>query len=355
MDSKQFSARFKSARILSGMTLDALSQGLGERKVSKQSLHKYEKGEVIPDPQMMEALCTVLGVVPEFFTREIVVELKAPEFRKLKNVPAKEEDRIIEFTRDHLSRYLELEEIVGIRTEFNNPLKNFQKINSPEDIDEAVRILREEWALGDDPIFNVVELLEDHHIKVIKLEVEDGFDGLQTWVNEKIPVIAYNNSVLKKHDRIRFTVMHELAHLLLEKALEHLPHGKKETHCHQFAAAMLFSKNAAIMEVGVKRHNLLIQELGNLKMQYGISMQAIMFRLKDLKIITDRYFKQFYFYFVQNGWRIDEPYTYEGVEKSNRFDQLLFRALAEELITYEQAASLKNMRVSKFKEDYKVL
>lgn len=63
--------------------------------------------------------------------------------------------------------------------------------------------------------FNVVELLEDKNIKVVKLDVNDDFDGLQTFVNGSIPVIAYNVLKINKPDRIRFTLLHELAHLLL--------------------------------------------------------------------------------------------------------------------------------------------
>ena len=49
------------------------------------------------------------------------------------------------------------------------------------------------------------------------------------------------------------------------------------------------------------------------------------------------------------GWKVEEPYEYEGKEKSNRFDQLLFRALSEELISFSKAASLDNMRLAEFR------
>jgi len=166
-------------------------------------------------------------------------------------------------------------------------------------------------------------------------------------VNESIPVIVINRSRVKKIDRVRFTVMHELGHLLLP--IKHLPENKKEILCHQFAGAMLFPEEAVYMELGKSRNRLLIQELGSLKLQYGISIQAIVMRLKVLGIISDRYCSQFFFYLNQMNWKIDEPYEYEGVEKSNRFEQLLFRALAEEQISMSKAASLNNQKVADFK------
>jgi Zn-dependent peptidase ImmA (M78 family) len=94
----------------------------------------------------------------------------------------------------------------------------------------------------------------------------------------------------------------------------------------------------------------MIQELGALKKQYGISIQAIVMRAKDLGIITDSYCKQFFFFMNHMGWKVNEPIEYEGVEQSNRFEQLLFHALAEELISVSKAASLNNQTLAEFRE-----
>jgi Zn-dependent peptidase ImmA (M78 family)/DNA-binding XRE family transcriptional regulator len=342
-----FAEKFKAARILKGLSLQQLADQL-DNKVSRQALHKYEKGLVVPDSEMIGLLATALDVRPDFFFRSTTLELGPIEFRKLTNLPAKEEYRLIEQVRDILSRYLELEEILSIQTSFVNHIKDF-KINSIDDINAAASKIREKWKLGNDPIFNTIELLEDNHIKVVEVESKESFDGMQTWVNEDIPVIAINVTKERPNDRKRFTVLHELAHLLLP--LQGVNQKLKEKYCHQFAAAMLLPKEAAIMELGKSRKKFMIQELGAMKKQYGISIQAIVARAKDLNIITESYYKQFFFYINHMGWKTQEPYTYDGVEKSNRFEQLLFRALAEELISISKAAALFNKSVAEFKED----
>jgi Zn-dependent peptidase ImmA (M78 family)/DNA-binding XRE family transcriptional regulator len=342
-----FAEKFKTARILKGLSLQQLADHLGN-KVSRQALHKYEKGLVVPDSEMIGLLATTLGVRPDFFFRSTTIELGPIEFRKLTNLPAKEEYRFVEQVRDILSRYLELEEILSIQTSFVNHIKDCM-INSIDDINAAASKIREKWKLGSDPIFNTIELLEDNHIKVIEVESKEAFDGMQTWVNENIPVIAINATKERSNDRKRFTVLHELAHLLLP--LQGVNQKLKEKYCHQFAAAMLLPKETAIMELGKSRKKLMIQELGAMKKQYGISIQAIVARARDLNIITETYYKQFFFYINHMGWKTQEPYTYDGVEKSNRFEQLLFRALAEELISISKAAALCNKSVAEFKED----
>ena len=47
-------------------------------------------------------------------------------------------------------------------------------------------------------------------------------------------------------------------------------------------------------ELGAHRNKLSTLELGNIKKQYGISMQAIVMRAKVCKIINENYTKQFF-------------------------------------------------------------
>lgn len=344
--SQLFAERLKSARMMNGLSLQELSDKL-ENRVSRQAIHKYENGEVIPDSEMLNFLCEALGVRPDYFTRETLIELCSISFRKIEKLPTKEQNSIIERTREVLERYIELEEIMGINKPFEQP-EMISPITSEKDVEKAAKSVREAWKLCDNPIPNVIELLEDKNIKVILLNAGDEFDGLQTWVNgKKIPVVVLNTGRLKSNDRKRFSAFHELGHLLLP--LEGVPEKMAEKYCHTFAGAMLLSESAAKKEFGEKRNKISIQELGLIKQQYGISLQALIYRLCDLGIISAYYKSYYYKYIIQMGWKVEEPYKYEGKEISNRFDQLLFRALSEEMISLSKAASLDNKKLSEFR------
>lgn len=345
-----FADRLKSARLRAGFSLQALADKL-PNKISRQAIHRYEKGEVMPDSEMLNALSEALDVRPDYFFREQHVELGEIEYRKLKRMPAKEEAKVVELTRDYLSRYLELEEILGINPEFNCPLpEDFGSVSTYEQVNEAAGLVRTHWKLGCDPLSNIAELLEDKGIKVVKLEVDLSFDGLQTWAaSGKVPVIAYNATKLHKTDRIRFTLLHELAHLLLKFDDDKLSYKQKETLCHQFASAMLLPKPTITEELGAHRNRISIEELGNLKRQYGISMQAAIMRAKDCGIINEHYTSQLFFFFTHQNWRKEEPVEYIGEEESHRFDQLLHRALIEDLISLSKAAALKNLKLADFR------
>lgn len=347
-----FSERFKSARLMKGFSLQDLANAL-DNKLSRQALHRYEKGEVIPDNDKINLLSKVLEVSPDYFFRSTKVELGEVEFRKLSKMPQKEASIIKEKTKEKLSRYLELEGILGLPNEFDNHLKDFEVVTTYEQINRAAELLREKWNLGNGAIFNVVEILEDKNIKVVNLDVDEDFDGLQTFVNDTIPVVAYNLKKANKPDRIRFTLLHELAHLLLK--FGNVTERQKETLCHQFAGAMLLPEKTIKAELGEHRNKLSSLELANIKKQYGISMQAIIMRAKDCGIINENYTKQLFFLFKQMNWKVDEPYDYEGVEQSNRFEQLLFRALIEDQISMSKAASLNNQTLADFRKKHQMV
>jgi transcriptional regulator with XRE-family HTH domain len=200
---------------MNGFSLQDLADAM-DNKLTRQALHRYEKGEVIPDSEKINMLSNALKVSSDYFFRSTQVELSDVEYKKLSKMPQKEAAMINEKTREYLSRYLELEEILGLQNEFDHPLKDFPVITEYEHVNQAANTLRENWELGKGPIFNIVELLEDKNIKVVKLDIAEDFDGLQTFVNRNIPVVAYNIKKANKPDRIRFTLLHELAHLLLK-------------------------------------------------------------------------------------------------------------------------------------------
>ena len=59
---------------MNGFSLQNLSDVLNN-KVTRQALHKYEKGEVLPDSEMMEFLCEALKVIPTIFLVKLLWNL----------------------------------------------------------------------------------------------------------------------------------------------------------------------------------------------------------------------------------------------------------------------------------------
>lgn len=342
---KNFSERLKSARVMKGYSLQDLADSMNG-EISKQALNKYEQGLMKPETELLLKLCKALDVRPDYFVRETSINLENVEFRKLKKLTVKESARIREKVVDILERYFELEDLLGIDKKFVNPIAGIE-INSYADVQHAAETIRSKWKLGEDPLNNVIELLEDNNIKVIEIESGDEFVGLASWEGIKTPVVVVNSTL--PTDRKRFTVLHELGHILMK--LDHLPEKERENHCHSFAGAMLIPKDALLRELGHSRKQIYLNELVLLKEQFGASIQAIVFRAMHLGIVTESYLKNFMVFFSMKGYKKNEPGRYMGQERSNRFKQLIFRAVAEEIISTSKAAALDNKKLAEFRDE----
>lgn len=333
--------RLKSARKMAGLSLEQLAQKIGD--LTKQAINNYEQGKREPDSQTVIKLAKALNVRPEYFLRKGSLKLEAFEYRKKARMGAKAKDYIEEKARDVIERYIEIENILGIQSGWKNPLQN-RVIKNSDDVEIAAEELRKKWNLGNNAISKLIESLEYFGIKIINVDADEDFDGLTGFAN-KMPIIIYNEN-LKENVRIRFTIAHELGHILLNLS-EIKDNKEKEKLCHQFAGAFLLPKEKIYLELGGKhRSKIAFSELISMKEEYGISMQAIAKRWHYLKIITDSAYTRFNIIVNKNKWRQNEPGEFKIEEKPEKFKNLVLRALAEEIISIGKAASLLNTSIS---------
>ena len=338
-----FAFRLRSARKLAGWSLRELSEQMGQL-VSYNAIKKYEDGKMMPEPSVMLALAEALKVKVAYFSRPVRFELGDIEFRKKTSLRVKQIDQIKAQTRDLLERYVEVEEILDIQTAFNHPLTH-QHITNEVDVEQAAETLRESWKIGENPIPNVIEMMEEKEVKVLEIDASEKFDGLSTFVSH-IPVTILNGNF--PSERKRFTALHELGHLVLKITNE----DKKEQLCNQFAGAMLISRSELERLLGKRRTK--VPEMGELipiKEAYGISLQALMRRAYDLDIIPRSVYQQFSRRMATN--RKEEGLgEFKGQEQAFRFLQLIFRLVSESVITMDKAAALAGMHVEAFRDAY---
>jgi Zn-dependent peptidase ImmA (M78 family) len=341
--------RIKSARTLAGFSLRELSDKMNGA-VSYNAISKYEKAEMMPDSKVMLQLAKALNVKVDYFFMPYNVQINNIEFRKKSKLSVKNEKAIKEKVTDSISRYIQLEEFLNLSYAFKNPIENLE-IESGNDVENAVNQLLKAWELGINALPNVIELLEDKEIKVIEAEENENFDGFSGWANNQIPVIIVNKSF--SIERKRFTALHELAHLVLNFK-ENLPAKDVEKLCHRFAGAMLMPKETFLKELGVHRNRISISELIALKETYGISIQAVMHRAKDLEIVNKQRYIGFRKWINADVNRKKEVNlgSYIGKEHSNRFKQLLHRAAAEDVISMSKAANLANVKLAVFRDEF---
>ncbi len=332
----------KSARLLAGVSLRELQNRLGGL-VSHNAISKYEQGEMVPDNATIIKFSEVLGVRPGYFFTDPKVSLGKIDFRKKSSLTQTEIAQIQEKTRLRVERYLEVEGLLNISSRFKNPISK-KIVKSPDKAEEAAEIVRTEWGLGTFPISNVIEALEERDVKVIEVAASEKFDGLSTYVDEKIPVTVVNENFAT--ERKRFTVLHELGHLMMN--IPGTESKNCESYCHRFAAAFLFPASEVFQTLGESRKSIALGELVAIKEEYGISVQAAMRRAFDLRIISQPIYKSFCIKMASNR-KEDGLGDFKGIEKTHRLLQLVFRLASEKIVTLERAAALLDLPLMQFR------
>ncbi len=345
---KHFSERLKAARKMNGFSLQDLSDAI-QNKLNKQALNRLETGEAKPDSETISLLSKVLKVNSDYFFRESTVVLDDIRFRKLKKLSAKEQDKVTSNTIEFLERYLELEDLLGIDNDLKFKPKAY-KIRSAKDVEIAAQQIRFDWKLGQDPLPNIIEMLEENSIKVFQLSVDKSFSGMSTIIKDKIAVIVLNSNKDIPIVRQRFTALHELAHLYLDLTLFEGDDKECEKMCDLFAGALLFPEEKIKSYLGIKRSQIIMKELYLIAAHYGISIAAIIYRAYTVGIITPSYFKFCMISYNKYNTKDKEYTVYIHEEGSDRFLQLLIRGVAEEVISTTKAASLNGQKLGDFRE-----
>lgn len=342
-----FNERLKLARKREGLSLRDLAARI-EGVVSAQAIGKYERGEMMPSSTVSIALSKALGVTMSYLLSPSDVSLEGVEFRKLASTKARERAMVEAAVLDHVDRYLQIEELLGIASaQWEEPEGAPYRIRAIEDAEQIAEAVRAAWNLGGNPIPDMTELLEERGIKVLKLDFPLSVDGLTCNVRrpngEDVPVVVCTTN--KSTERQRFTLAHELGHMLLSVPAR----VKEEKACHRFASAFLAPRAELFDEVGQRRHAFGYAELIEIKQMFGVSAAALVVRLRDLGIIKEATLRAV-FSGIGRTWRKKEPSPLERDEPTKRFQRLCFRALAEEVISESKATELLGLPVSEIEQ-----
>ena len=328
--------RLRRFRLARGMSLGDLEAAI-DRSVSSRTLSKYEHGKLQPTAATLNQIASVLGVKSAQLWGEPPCHVEWIAFRKRARLGKREQERIQSFVAEEFEKRVQLQEQIDEGNTVELPVLK-ATVRNLDDAEEAAISLRDTLKLGIDPIANLIDVLEDHYIHIIEIEADEAFDGISALARDSddkplAAAIATRSGV--PGDRQRLNIAHELGHLILELCEDVDP----EKAAFRFGAAFLAPTEQLHRDVGEKRSNIQMMELLYLKRRYGMSVQAMLFRLRDLGIITNAYYKKWCININRAGWKKHEPIEIPP-EKPERFRQQVHRALSEELITKTEAEQL---------------
>lgn len=336
MKNNMLGQRIKQFRLAKNYSLDELVAATGGI-VSKVALSKYERGIIKPSNRVLAAIAKALNVKTINLALQPNVKVQFVAYRKGSGLSKKEQSNVESLITSKLEDRVKIQDLLFSSSKPNLPVKSF-KVKSIKDVESFAIELRSKWKLGLDPISNLTELLENNFVHVIFIDNAKSFDGISALVYANDTQLKAAAVVSKNHipgERQRLNLAHELGHIVLDIA----PNLDEERVAFRFGGAFLAPKDSVLNIVGSRREHFQPRELFILKKIFGISIQALLFRLKDLEIISQTSFSNWYRLINKNNWKKNEPMPMKE-ETSHWFEKNVLHAFSEGLISSDEAARL---------------
>ncbi|MCC3762667.1 XRE family transcriptional regulator [Glycomyces sp. TRM65418] len=293
--------RLTIARHLAGWKKSQLAEAVGK---SPAAVSAWELGTKRPTPQTVAQLAMVLQVSPGFFVgRKRGSELR-PHFRSLRSTT--------QVARDQASAYGELAndvaEVFETYVEFPKPAIPSCPVSEDDAGDgpeAAARFVRESWSLGLDRIKNTIRLVENQGILVVFSPARAAAVDAYSFAMSSRSVIIL--SPLKNdYYRQRFDVAHELGHLVMHEDSE--PGSRAiEEQANRFAAEFLAPIDAIQAYLPSVMSGYAWSQLGELKEHWGISIQALLYRARQVGKLSASSYRNAMTTVTNRGWRRKEP------------------------------------------------
>jgi Zn-dependent peptidase ImmA (M78 family) len=309
------------------MSSKELAQRTGLTAVTITRLEKFRNE---PEPETVDALVEALEFPKEFFFGPDVDELNkdAASFRSLTSMTAKEREAAL---AAGALAYM-LSDWVGDR--FNLPDANLIDLSQERDPARAARTLRQHWALGEQPISNMIRLLEKMGVRVFSLaENTRNVDAFSCW-RDGVPYVFLNT--MKSAEHSRFDAAHELGHLVLHKHGGPQQGREAEQEANNFASSFLMPQADVLARVPYITS---LDQLVVAKKRWGVSAAALAYRLHRLEILSDWQYRMFCIQMNSSGYRTKEPNPLPR-EESAVWSKVLTQLWSERITKSHVAADL---------------
>ncbi|AGP31774.1 helix-turn-helix domain-containing protein [Corynebacterium terpenotabidum] len=273
--------RLTQARFAAGLSKAKLASLVG---VSPAAIGQYESQSSTPRRDLLPTLAQALDVPVEYFTtgRPIGrVDGSQAHFRSLRSTSARDRAKAIAFIEQVWELTFALEKKVRF------PNVNLPLIDQAHaDPLSAAQELRSHWGLGTKPVKHLAALVESHGTIVSLLTMANADVarvGAFSTSHLARPVIIVTPERARSVFVYRFTIAHELGHLLLHG--EAAPGDKQqEREADQFAAEFL-TPRSQIMNLLPRKVDL--SRLDELSRHWGVSVDSLLLRMKETGTVSE--------------------------------------------------------------------
>lgn len=274
--------RLTQARYAAGLSKAKLAEQIG---VTPAAIGQYESRQMSPRPDVLASLSDVLDVPVDFFTLTVgrpltrVDGMKA-HFRSLRSTTTRDRQKALAF----IEQVWELANALERRVRLPD-------LALPLDLDTsspaaAAQDLRARWGFGAKPIKHLVAQLETRGliVSILSLASADvARVGAFSTSHLPRPVVVITPERAMSVYVHRFTVAHELGHLILHRdAAPGDPQQEREAD--QFAAELL-TPRAQITNMLPRTVNL--PKLAAISQHWGVSVDSLLIRMKETGTVSE--------------------------------------------------------------------
>lgn len=277
--------------------------------VSRQTISAIEKGIQNPNPENLLKIARELKFPIEYFyafDQQSSPKLNTITFRKKSNTAAGMKRKAELYDQWFSNIVTQLGHYIDFPTYQFAPRQDldYQELDK-EDIELLSSNTREQLGISNGPISNLTTLLESKGIFLGVTDIPVEIDAFS--VARKDIKCIYMNYTDHKAVRNRFNSAHELGHLILHQLIDdsdYEDHYKLiEAQANRFASAFLMPRQTFAKEF----YSLEMNHLMRLKERWKVSIQAIAYRAKDLRLISVDQYNAFQRRFSYAGYRKVEP------------------------------------------------
>lgn len=320
--------RLHQARIFRGLSLAELAEKL---EISRQAVGRMEQGTLKISSNTLVKLSDILDFPIHFFSKEL--KLNSTEsgavFFRTRSIPQKRRDAY------KMKMKLYADEVVGaLQCYFDLPVLNFPQYDKEhpyegytvEDMEDVAMGVRNAWNIGSAPIQNLMSVMQRNGIIIFKMDL-GMTDGFSQWSNG-VPIVVVNEK--SNYFRTRFSLAHELGHLLLHSDVKDEDSAKREIEAEANAFAGSFLMPDCSFQKDVRAT--MLNDLVPLKKRWGVSIAAIVYRLHKLGYVTEERYKGLNVQLSSRGWKKSEPFDNIYEDEEPRLFRECVKILLEESI-----------------------
>ncbi|MBN3779322.1 ImmA/IrrE family metallo-endopeptidase [Burkholderia sp. Ac-20345] len=278
-------SNLRVARLFHGLSQQELGEHIG---CSKQFLSRLESGGDEPTAALVSKLSDRLAVLPEFFVEPDPMPIADEQCHFRKQLTTKVALHQIARARGEF-----LKRMINVMDEhLELPRYDFEEgdASSAEAIEQVAERAREHWGLGLGPIQNMTRIAENAGAVVMPINgLAPEIDAISFATRR--PVIAMNSDG-RSSCRARFGIAHEIGHFCLHIGIQT---GDKvtESQANRFASAFLMPRRyfAAECRTAMRGSRLNWTVLADIKVRWGVSKAAILYRGRQLGVFTDEQYR----------------------------------------------------------------